>query len=335
MLAVIAPYFNPQQNKYRLNNYQLCVDQLCDLGLDVYSVEAAIDGRYHLPAATETWRFPLRSVDFFWHKESLINAAIYRLPAKYDQVVWIDVDLLVYDQSWPERLEHALTIFPVVQAWSHLISLDQYGRRVDDEFVEEFFDKSVANNDQPDQISQEFVETFDPSVELAWSKDPRRKNGLVFLNSDREANCRNYDPAFGCPGLIWGVQRQWLEDVGGLYDRAIVGGGDSIFLFSCAGQWVGRMMQRYSDKLLLDAIRYGERVFRHVAGNIGCVPCLVEHLWHCDYVARQYDSRFDTLRTYDYDPNRHLECDGYGLLNWTNAAPSAMIEGVRDYLSGR
>jgi hypothetical protein len=104
----------------------------------------------------------------------------------------------------------------------------------------------------------------------------------------------------GQPGACWVASRQWLDSIGGLYDRNIVGGGDAVFFEAVSGQRT-QYRQRQSPA---GQKHLGEWVAKVVGVKIEYVPGAAFHLWHGDLKNRQYVSRDAILRRFDYDDFR-------------------------------
>jgi len=133
------------------------------------------------------------------------------------------------------------------------------------------------------------------------------------------------------PGGAWIANRKFVDSIGGLYDRSIVGGGDAIWMAGLSGNRRG-FESRHSE-VFLNHIRtwYG----RVQGAKIGYLPGEVFHLWHGDKANRQYISRDETMAKLGYDPERHIEVDRSGLLAWTSEASDEMKAAVRQYFADR
>jgi hypothetical protein len=133
------------------------------------------------------------------------------------------------------------------------------------------------------------------------------------------------------PGAAWVASRDWLQSIGGLYDRNIVGGGDATF-FEAVSKQRTKYRERQSEASKKDLGRWVEAV-----GSVryGCLPGAVRHLWHGDFGNRQYVSRDAILRRFEFDPDKHVEIDSNGLLAWTDAASQGLRDAVAGYFAGR
>ena len=297
-LAVVTPFFNPHHSRVRVVNHQRFVRRMRELGADVFTVECYVPGFGHSLNCDRLWSFHIRDTDMFWHKEALINAGVKLLPPIYDAVVWSDADLLPLHDNWLELTRQALDRYPLVQAWSTLHSMNQHGR----------------------------IE--DMGLRGSW-----RTRSLAAVNAGRlQVTTSVVD---GAPGGILAARREIFEQMGGLYDRGIAGGGDMLLMFAAYGSYVAFYMHQFTPEMATDARRWGEQVFSVVEGRIGHVEFDIAHLWHGDVQHRQYQTRYRPLRELRYDPRVHIDKDSAGMLHWSTQASASMITAMRSYIFGR
>jgi len=138
------------------------------------------------------------------------------------------------------------------------------------------------------------------------------------------------DVANSSPGGAWIASRAWLDQIGGIYDRNICGGGDATFLHAVAGCETS-YLNRQAPKLRADCLAYAASV----TATAGYVPGVVRHLWHGDKSNRQYHSRDAILRQYDFDPHAHLVINPDGILELTPAAPAGLSAAIAAYFRAR
>ena len=122
-LAAIACHYNPQGYRRLRENYFRFREAL--RGCLLFTIEVSFDGQFHLPA---DWQIRATERNLMWQKEALINAAVRRLPERFDQVAWIDADLLFLNPDWAAETSHILDEFPVVQLFETCHYIDAQGR---------------------------------------------------------------------------------------------------------------------------------------------------------------------------------------------------------------
>lgn len=109
-MAAVTCHFNPAGYRRPRDNYFRFRAAL--RGVRLFTVEVSFDGEFHLPS---DWQIRADERHLMWQKESLLNAAIARLPAEFDQVAWIDADLLFLNPDWASQTSALLDVFPAVQ----------------------------------------------------------------------------------------------------------------------------------------------------------------------------------------------------------------------------
>jgi hypothetical protein len=133
------------------------------------------------------------------------------------------------------------------------------------------------------------------------------------------------------PGACWVASRRWLDSIGGVYDRNVVGGGDAVF-FEAISLKPTQFIERQPEACQFDVRKWTAAI---PPVKMGFVKGNVQHLWHGEATNRQYISRDAILCEYDFDPCRDIEVDERGLLRWTVSAPSGLRDSVREYFSAR
>ena len=138
---------------------------------------------------------------------------------------------------------------------------------------------------------------------------------------------------YGRPGGAWAARREVIAD--GLYDRHVLGGGDSILVHA----WQGKVTQAQSYAgLKSDWLHeYAARQTSQVQGRIGYVPGDAVHLYHGTRERRRYVDRYQILRRGGYDPATDIS-DEHGPLTWSESAQKhkpRMIAEVARYFASR
>ena len=133
------------------------------------------------------------------------------------------------------------------------------------------------------------------------------------------------------PGGAWIARVEWLRSIGGLFDRHIVGGADEVFFRAVTGTEC-EYLDRQSP-----ALAAASREWMAGVGptRYGYLPGGLRHLWHGDREHRQYLSRDEILRQYDFDPHAHLVINPDGILELTPAAPAGLQSAIAAYFRAR
>jgi len=159
------------------------------------------------------------------------------------------------------------------------------------------------------------------------------RSSLGWVNHQRKSHDSTLHPAY--PGGIWAARRELLVSVGGLYDRCITGSGDVAWASAAYGAKArSNQMVHWSDALVRGVLDYCARV-GPLVDRVGCVDAKAVHVYHGELKHRQYQARHRVLRETDFDPERHVEYASNGTLRWSDTAPAALRNGVRNYLLNR
>jgi hypothetical protein len=134
-----------------------------------------------------------------------------------------------------------------------------------------------------------------------------------------------------CPGGAWAARR----DIWPLYDRHIVGSGDSMMVEGWTNHQVKRCLRIMNEPMARHFREWSEVAYAKVRGEIACLPGDAMHLHHGSLADRQYHSRWYPVVNGGYDPATHVEVDENGLLRWTDSAPPQLVEWVRGYFASR
>lgn len=262
--VIIACYFNPQGNVYRLNAFNKFYESIQHLNHRI--LECVIgDAVPQLPQTDSITR--IYTKDLLWHKEGLLNNIIKSLPLEYKYVFWLDTDVLFTNNNWLVESVGQLQIANIVQPFEYCIHLDR------------------------DQITPD----FDVFFAKRFVYDPKQRHPKLwrsfcanYVTTDYSDDA-NYDK-HGHVGFAWGARREIL-DIVPLYDRALIGGADHIIAHAAAGQ-IGHscMLKSFTDDI--DAVNeWSKKFYSIVRGRISYVKGDLYHIWHGDIENRQYLKR--------------------------------------------
>lgn len=300
--VIIACYFNPQGNEYRLKAFNKFYESIKHLNHRI--VECVIgDATPQLPVTDYITR--IYTKDLLWHKEGLLNNIIRLLPSEFKYVFWLDTDVTFTNKNWfVEGAEKLSTTSNIIQPFEYCVHLER-------------------DQDTPD---------FNLEDEKPFAGLPQRRHKSLwrsfcanYATTDYSGDT-NYDK-HGHVGFAWGARREVLEAVP-LYDRALIGGADHIIAHAAAGQ-VGHpcILKSFTDDI--HAVNKWSREFFNVThGRIGYVKGDLYHTWHGDIEKRQYLKRIQ-----DFTPTSKeiTELDENGLY----VAKNGENKYVKDYFDHR
>lgn len=169
--------------------------------------------------------------------------------------------------------------------------------------------------------SADVVQPFE-IVELL-NPDGETMNRQRAWKSDRRADTMKS----AAPGMAWAARWEWVAS--GLFDTAVLGGGDKFMVCGWGGA------NDSSVRQLPPALQESWELWRPARRpRIGFVPTTCRHHWHGWFRDRRYDSRMEILRRHDCDPLTDLRIGGNGLWEWTGGKPSLAAD-IAAYFHGR
>ena len=123
------------------------------------------------------------------------------------------------------------------------------------------------------------------------------------------------------PGFAWAITRRAFEKIGGLYDKGVLGSGDSIMALALIDQ-VGVMTNpRYCPTYNRSMLECQARMS---SLRLGYTPGVVRHHYHGSKKNRKYTERWKVLMKHQYSPDADLVYDpSSGLLKPSSACLAA------------
>lgn len=119
-LYVVTCISNPCRYASRYKLYREFEKRTLDAGAILYTIEMAYGNRkFELTEANDPTDIQIRNSHELWHKETLLNIAISRLPQDAEYIAWVDADIQFVRPDWVVETIHQLQHFDVVQMFSH------------------------------------------------------------------------------------------------------------------------------------------------------------------------------------------------------------------------
>lgn len=234
-----------------------------------------------------------------WQKERALNVLIEQLPAEYDKVAWVDADLLFDNPHWVEDTCRQLEHTPVCQCFAWATWLNQAG-------VPDYWWATSSRM------------LYRPSAPVAC------KGGTRF------------EFRIGHPGFAWAARRETIDAIGGLYDRHVLGSGDSIMTLAFMQDIESHpYFERFSGPFRRACKEWCKRASPIVSRRVGYVPGVIRHLWHGAREDRHYDDRLIRLALANYLPERDIMAGPNGLWKWSPECPKQIRTMVEDYFHAR
>lgn len=286
LLWVIGVISNSARFRSRYDLFRKWKAHMEASGVNVIVVELAYGARPHEVTSPDNPRdVQLRTLDEFWHKESMINCGIRhltRLDPGWRYVCWEDCDVEHVRKDWAVETIHQLQHHAFVQTWNTAVHLGPTG----------------------DVIRLDY--SFCSSYLSARVRHTRKHLG--------------YDP-YWHSGLSWAARREAIEAVGLLIDQSLIGAADHQMAHALIGNvdnsYHGKVSQGYKD--VFD--RWQDRALKYVKKNIGFVPGSIIHNWHGSRKNRMYIERWEIVIKSGFDPARDLTMDSQGIYQLNDMSP--------------
>lgn len=331
-LYAIVPVQNPWRWRSRWIHTERAIKHFMDSGAVVVLVELAFNRREFAFADSgldgtlascdvlgpnHNFRHQyvgLRSKEELWEKEALINHGVLRIAnPNWMQVCWLDSDVHFVRPNWVGECIHKLQHYAFLQMFTH-------ARDLDPSYVE---------------LPEDYPHANGPGFVYAWQESgltpddrvpPKKKKG-------KKSNGDYYGkyPGRVWPGLAWACTRQAWDDVGGLLDVAIWGGGDWHMAHALVEKTEGMMRNDLHHDYQKIVMQWYWRCHTHIRRNVGAMSGSIFHHWHGKKAQRGYNVKHQLLAKLGFDPLRHLKRDSQGLWQLHDDRSTAFVQ-MRDLL---
>lgn len=260
------------------------------------AVEFSPDGsRFDLADEDAEILLQVRGGAVLWQKERLLNLGLSVLPPSCDTVAWIDCDVVIERDDWPQAARRGAMDAGLVHLFRTLHFLDE--------------------GEEP-------------------GATPGSRESIWYDSAVAGAAGVRSPGARRTPGFAWAARRELLERHG-LYDALVLGGADRAIFYAGCGQApvvlrAGFMGARHADHYL----RWADGFFQDVNRRFAFVETSAYHLWHGDLASRNYRGRYQGFQRFEFDPDVDLAPGASGAWEW-GSEKSALHQWVRDYFDHR
>lgn len=146
----------------------------------------------------------------------------------------------------------------------------------------------------------------------------------------KEYNIKGLD--YWHPGYAWAMTRKSYEKIGGLYDKGVLGSGDSIMALSFINKVSNMHNINYHSDYNNSMLEFQKKV---KGLRLGYTPGVIRHYYHGTKQNRQYTERWKILMKHSYSPEKHLTYDSKGILIPTKDFSSDFKEDIINYFKER
>jgi hypothetical protein len=134
------------------------------------------------------------------------------------------------------------------------------------------------------------------------------------------------------PGYAWAMTRKAYEKIGGLYDKGVLGSGDSIMALS----FINKVSKMHNINYHSDYNNSMLEFQKKVKGlRLGYTPGIIRHYYHGTKQNRQYTERWKILMKHAFSPEKHLTYDDKGILIPTKDFSSEFKDDIINYFKER
>lgn len=275
----------------------------------------------------------LHTKDELWLKENAINIGVQHLPYDWQQVCWLDADVLFVRPNWAGEAVHKLQHggsqdAAFLQMFSHARDVgpdyemlpEDYPHANGLGFVHAWKEGFIQSS--PNAIIEADVRTLRRDTrqfEMDFHRDREEKAERDIVKLGRDVKKLDHDFQYAnkrvWPGLAWACTRPAWEAVGGLFDMAIWGGSDWHMSHALIEKTEGMMRNDLHRNYKKMVMQWYHRCRTHIRQNVLVMDGSIIHFWHGKKTGRGYNAKHALMAKIGFDPLRHLKRDSQGLLS--------------------
>ena len=281
-LAVVTSFFNPANYDNIKLNYQKFKSGIQEAGVDLFTVELVFGGHDFFTEESE-FNLHIRGGDnnIMWQKERLLNLLIDKIPNEYNNIAWIDCDVIFENTDWVDNINTKLKDYKFLQLFESA----------------KFYDANNTINRVSDGIVKHLHDI--------------RTTSKVDFNP----------LGGGTPGLAWAIRRESFNKVKLVDNQILGGGDSIMLLASIGFFGDHFIYKRMNEQWLSQTLLWGEKFYNEIQSSVFYIPGTVYHLYHGANVNRNYNHRSEYLANYSYDPRTDISLNDDNIWEWSNDKP--------------
>lgn len=237
------------------------------------------------------------------------------------------LQLRTWDEIWHKENMINLGIANLPQDWEYVAWVD-----ADIEFMRQDWPEEIVHQLQHYMVIQLFQNAIDlgPKGEVI-----KVHEGFMYSYVNRKPwPNKEYNYPHWHPGFAWAARREAIDNLGGLFDAAILGSADHHMAFALVGKTVEYAPTKISSAYKRKLLTWQERANVHVRKDVGYMPGTIFHHWHGRKKDRRYQERWQILLKHNYDPDFDLQRDWQGLYRLSDAGERMRVD-LREYFHVR
>lgn len=310
----ITCFFNPMGYRRKLPNYRLFRERL---DVPLVTVEVYYGEKPELNEGDADVLIQIPGSDVLWQKEHLLTLALRSVPQGCERIVWLDCDLVLVNDEWPERAADLLETFPLVQVFGEL-------REIRAEILKGRSDVT--------EIADPKSESLDPRS-LSFAHKLLKLRSMSLENALASGHHQAPTTRAGT-GIGWAFRREVFAERG-FYNGSVIGGNDRAMACAALGKFdIAERNWRMNTHQRDHYRAWAESYYRTVDGQIAYLDQCVLHLSHGSLGNRGYGSRHRGLVQFGFDPWRDVTAEENGPLQW-GTAKDELHRYVRDWFASR
>jgi hypothetical protein len=180
--------------------------------------------------------------------------------------------------------------------------------------------------------SKDIVQIFSHCVDLDNDKTTLKIFNSFGYSFNKNKKYTTNGNDYWHPGFAWAITRKAYEKIGGLYDKGILGSGDSMMALSLINSVEYVLNMDYHDD-------YKNSIydFQKKAKNLrlGYTPGVIRHYYHGTKKNRQYTERWKILISHKFSPLIHVKYDKNGIIIPTEEMSQEFKDDILNYFKER
>ena len=179
---------------------------------------------------------------------------------------------------------------------------------------------------------KDIVQIFSHCVDM-----DEKKNNLNIFNSfgfcfEKQKEYTTKGTDYWHPGYAWAITRKAYEKINGLYDKGILGSGDSIIAMSLINKCNSIINSNYNIDYNNSMLEYQKKASKL---RLGYTPGVIRHYYHGSKANRKYTERWKILMNYKFSPYIHITYDSSGIIIPTNYFSQEFKDEIYNYFKER
>jgi hypothetical protein len=243
----------------------------------------------------------LRTSDVLWYKENLINIGVRKSSKSCEYIAWIDTEIEFLNREW---------VIDAIQA-------------LENDTVVQLFDVARWLG-KKSEIIQDYVSYGRCYKENLKVEEFHKKSNLTGVG-------------WCSVGFAWAAKKNTLLQLGGLFDKGIVGSGDYINAMGFLNIFNSDNTVGDSGIFLREILDWQILAQSIIQKKMGYVKGMVYHRWHGAVGNRGFAARNSITASFffPFEPKDHVFYDDNGLLKYMPQVRNYFNKKAMKYFSSR